>query len=383
MKKLFIIMLVASVIVSCVSVKVDNNKGHSPNHHLGCPGHHPISLLEILDTDMDSLYAVANKAYAESDFRKAAECYTELWKANRRNPVITWNTACMYGNVGEAELAGRFLAEAVKFEVGSVEMLENTKNFDSVKGDPVFDDYYAKAIETLTNKEKVRGFMSYIESPAKMQYRTMLPDDFDPAKDYPVLIFMHGYGGHPFNFAHYSEYLNSRDMIFIVPFAPYTFETAPYHIPNHSWSLPFGDEDEEDERASWVLSGEFIIKLAAEIKTTYKVKSLYLSGFSQGANMTLNTIVDQEHTFDGAISFGGWLNFDPEYELKQAVNPVPILIVHGESDKVISLEMGEKAYQQFTEAGYPVDIQTFEGAHSIPPQEFEKALDWILEKINK
>ena len=357
------------ILMSCASIK---NKQINSNKD---------DIMSLFDIDFNEMNQKGFAAYQAGDYQAAVEAFLPIWKANRENAIMTWNIACMYGNLGEAELAGKFLLEAINNgAVTSIDQVENTRHFDNVKENPLYLEYYEQIEVFFTEQEKERGFISYLEAPAKMRYRTVLPEDFDEEKEYSILIFMHGFGGNQFNFLRYSSLVADRNIIFIMPQAPYTFENSPYKEPNFSWSI-FDFDEENEETKSWELSGKFIVELANSLRKIYNTKAIYLSGFSQGANMTLNTGVVNNEVFDGLICFGGWLSFDSDYT-PPMTRSIPVLIVHGTSDATISVDMGVDAHDKLLERGYQVEMQTFDGPHTIPKEEFEKALDWMI-KDNK
>jgi len=366
MKKTFLLIFISILLISCASTpkKVGLKE----------------QIVTLLQQDINDLNQKGYNAFSEGDYQTAVDNFFEVWKANRQNAVSTFNLAAMYGYLGEAEIAGRLLLQAVTNEI-DVDEDRISRHFVNVKDDPIFLDFYAQAKDLDEKRKKERGVISYIEVAKKMKYRVVFPEDFDTEKSYTFLIFLHGFGGHPFNFLRYSDTVIAREIVFVMPEAPYPFENALYNVPNLSWTI-FDYNEVNEAKHSWELSGEYIVELAERLNKDFNVNSIFLSGFSQGGNMTLNIGIKNEELFNGLISFGGWLSFDDEFVLERTSNPRPVLIVHGTSDERIYYSAGVKAFEQFNESGYNAEIQSFEGGHTIPREEFERALDWILRNVD-
>jgi len=345
---------------------------------------HRTKINNTLNINIEEYGRDAYYAWQEEDYTKALELSLKYWEANRDNLNGIFSVASCYAQLNEPELCGKFLLEATKFGLTNLDQRLDGPQYEEIKRNPVFQDYLSQVEDILYQKNKEKGEIAYIEVPTKLRYRTVLPDNFDPEKSYPVLIFLHGFGGNHLNFSRYSSLVAEKQIIFIMPQAPYPFETFVTREPSFSWTI--FDVEEEDNgldpseltsRVSWSMSDEYIVQLSRFIRTQYHVQSIFLAGFSQGGFRTLAGGLTFPNDYDGLICFGGGLFFTEE-ETIPIEKELPILIVHGDSDLVVSFESGLQAYNMLTKAGYHVQMQTFAGAHTVPKEEFIKALEWMV-----
>ena len=331
----------------------------------------------LLDKDYASVRAQGNVAMGQGDYDQALEHFLQVWQSNRDDFNLTYAIAICYSEIGEAELAGRFLLETLKYFVHELSMEQIAEALYNVYEDEAFAEYREKAKEHNEALSKTRGEISYITTTTKNVYRTVLPDDFDKENEYSILIFMHGHGGSPFNFAPYSPLLQERDIIFVQPQGPYPWDITLGRNTSFSWGIMDYSAETDPDDISWNHTMNFILALSHELKAQYNVKSLYLSGFSQGGGQTMGIGLRNQDMFDGLICFGGALwSFEHEEELPSNQG-IPVLVVHGENDTVVSYEQGIEIFERLESLGYEVDLQTFEGGHNIPREEFIKALEWI------
>jgi predicted esterase len=333
---------------------------------------------ELLSFDNSVYLRQGHAAWGDGNYEKAIEYFLKFWQTQRDNPDALFSIAAAYARLNNPEMAGRFLLEASKRTL-SMDPNRINRIFEEVLDREEFLHYRDEMDKTIRERERNRGYISYIESPTKLRYRTVLPDDFDPEKEYTVLIFMHGFGGSPFNFHRYADILIERNIIFVQPQAPYPFEMSISGRldAGFSWVIFDYNEGEFNAEHSAFLTNNHIVNLSKSLREKYNISSMFLSGFSQGGMQTLGIGLSNQDAFDGLICFGGGLLL-PIGSIKEN-GDIPVLIVHGNADLVVTLEMGTTAYERLKNKGYNVTINLFDGAHVIPREEFIKALDWLEE----
>ncbi|PCJ63793.1 MAG: hypothetical protein COA73_05020 [Candidatus Hydrogenedentota bacterium] len=103
---------------------------------------------------------------------------------------------------------------------------------------------------------------------------------------------------------------------------------------------------------------------------------VFLLGFSQGVAMAFRLAASGIVSPRGVIACGGDLPPDVEEGLKDLAK-FPALVVHGEQDKVVSIEKSVACHQALSDHGFNVSKQTFEGGHEIPPEIVESIYTWI------
>ncbi|MCL2063003.1 MAG: alpha/beta hydrolase-fold protein [Candidatus Cloacimonetes bacterium] len=330
----------------------------------------------LLNEDNQDILQRGYAAYSEENFAKALEYFFDYWQTQRDDYNALYFMALCYNQLNNPELAGRFFLEAKKRTRTQFSKENSERNFSNVWEEEAFQVYRDEVFEIIDSRERERGFMSYHEITSKIRYRTILPDDFDPEKEYPVMIFLHGHGGSPLNSSTLSEAFRENDIIFIMPQAPYPWEITIRRTTNFSWMIVDFDEGDYNDSHSIVLTQNYITSLNHSLREQYNVSSFYLSGFSQGGYQTLSIGLQNQDIFDALICFGGGLAL-PEFLIPEN-GEIPVLIVHGESDMVVTFETGVDAYERLKAMGYNIELFPFDGAHEMSHEIIEKAIEWMM-----
>jgi predicted esterase len=96
-----------------------------------------------------------------------------------------------------------------------------------------------------------------------------------------------------------------------------------------------------------------------ELRGAYPIARYFVGGHSQGGFLTYSLLMNFSEKIAGAFPVSAGLIFqcDPTAYADEAVRTaqrsVPLAIVHGKSDPVVSFNMGESAAAAFGEAGWP------------------------------
>lgn len=96
-----------------------------------------------------------------------------------------------------------------------------------------------------------------------------------------------------------------------------------------------------------------------ELSKTYPIRHYFVGGHSQGGFLTYSLMMNSPEVVLGAfpISAGVIFQCEPsayaDAKLKAAQRGVPLAIVHGKTDPMVSYSMGEYAHGLFLDAGWP------------------------------
>lgn len=343
------------------------------------------SLHSVNPSEIDSLFNYnyqqenqkGTQLYSTGQYKGAIDAYMSFWIHNKDDFNSLYNIACCYGLLNQAELSGKFLLQSVKLGWSDYDHIKNDQDFNLVKENPEFDKYWQEVKKQLEQQEKGHGEISYIKVESKIRYRTVLPKNFDPKKEYILLIGMHGFGGNHYRFSEYSRLIENEEIIYVTPQAPYPMEFTMGKTSSFSWTIS-DMEEKPSLNHSGVLAMDYIVALTKTLKSKYNIKACYLSGFSQGAYMTYVTGLKNPKLYDGLICFGGGMIKDwiTKSDIKKAKS-LPVLIVHGSLDSTVKYSEATDAYEILQKNQYKVQLQTFEGGHNIPSAEFLKAIDWL------
>ncbi|MDJ0731961.1 MAG: alpha/beta hydrolase [Crocosphaera sp.] len=178
------------------------------------------------------------------------------------------------------------------------------------------------------------------------------PQNSDPKH---LLVMLHGWGANAEDLAPLSSMLTLPDYQFL-------FLNAPFFHPQvaggRAWyALETGEyEGIEESRQllkNWLLS--------LEENTGIPLSRTMLSGFSQGGAMSLDVGINLP--LAGICSLSGYLQFQPQ----KLASPIPpILIIHGQQDMVVPVQMAQKARDELTAIDATVEYHELAMGHEIP-----------------
>ena len=160
-----------------------------------------------------------------------------------------------------------------------------------------------------------------------LQYLTLVPDNYAPEVNYPLVIMLHGFGANMQDLAGLAPALESEGYVYACPNAPIAFDLGLGQV-GYGWTPPRGEATPEDIRhAEGLLSGFF-----DEILAHFRISAgqALLMGFSQGGGMTYRCGLGRADVFAGLVCLSASL---PEPDVLRGRLPQqrvqPIFIAHG------------------------------------------------------
>jgi len=97
-----------------------------------------------------------------------------------------------------------------------------------------------------------------------------------------------------------------------------------------------------------------------ELDTGISTKNFILIGFSQGTMMILETLLSREKKISAVVGFsGGFLNVTNK--ISKLNLDTPILLIHGDDDNVVPMEMTKMACKNLNNLGYFVNTYFSKG----------------------
>ena len=196
-----------------------------------------------------------------------------------------------------------------------------------------------------------------------------------------AIILLHGYGGDGKDISMLS--LNwKRHLSNTIFICPNGHEQCFVNPSGFQWfDLTKDDPNyilEQSLKAEKKLN-EFI----KEVKSEYNLKNekICLSGFSQGCMMAINLGLTSEQKYSCVIGFSGKIINQKNLKQRKKI-PSDILLVHGDSDQVVSPNFMLEAKDFFIRNNIKVETHLIENCdHHIPIQASSIALNYILKKI--
>jgi len=205
------------------------------------------------------------------------------------------------------------------------------------------------------------------------------PDENKEIKN--AVILLHGYGGDGKDISmlslNWKRYL--PNTIFICPNG---HEQCMINPSGYQWFDLTKDDPkyilEQSMKAENKLN-EFI----EEVKSEFQLKNdkICLSGFSQGCMMSINLGLTSEQEFNCVVGFSGKIINQDDLKFRKK-NSTDILLIHGDSDQVVSPNFMLEAKDFFIRNNVQIDTHLIKNCdHHIPIEASSIALNYILKKI--
>ena len=200
-----------------------------------------------------------------------------------------------------------------------------------------------------------------------------------------LVVFLHGYGA------------DGKDLIDLAnPFAmamPNASFISP-DAPNPCAMSPSGREwfpIDEIPTGAIKASESLLDLIQAEAQNLdLSFKEVILIGFSQGAMMSMQCLLINEHQFGAIIGFSGALRIE---NIEAANNQIikgkhvfpdtPVLLVHGEKDEVVPFESLMNSKNLLNQVGF--DVKTLSRpnlGHGIDPEGISAGMELLKKLIN-
>jgi phospholipase/carboxylesterase len=208
-----------------------------------------------------------------------------------------------------------------------------------------------------------------------LTYLTVYPDEYDPAKSYPLVILLHGLGANMYDLASLSSAIDTKGYIYVSPNAPIPMQIGPGAI-GFAWATPGGSDPEEGLRSERYLEGFW-----QEVMERYNVPPgrIMLLGFSQGGGMTYRCGLGRPDLFAGLVALSAFLR-DQE-DLRHRLPPErnqPIFIAHGTRDNP---DRSRSSFEFLTSEGYTPQYKEYDMGHEINQEVLSDLTPWIHEVL--
>jgi phospholipase/carboxylesterase len=222
--------------------------------------------------------------------------------------------------------------------------------------------------------------MDLQQFPAKqLSYVAVMPDDYDPAKRYPMIIMLHGFGSHMHDLAPLAELIHPTGYIYVCPNAPLQFQLGPGQL-GFGWTPPRNLNSPEHTRASAEQLGEFFQHVFAKYNT--EPGKAVLLGFSQGGGMTFRCGLPRPDAFAGIIALCSVVPEEDELRARlPAMRSQRVFMAYGERDQLIAPERAFAAQRFLQTAGYPLTFKGYPMGHELTPQVIEDLREWIYQTL--
>lgn len=200
------------------------------------------------------------------------------------------------------------------------------------------------------------------------------PEGIKPEK---LVVLCHGYGS------------NGDDLIGLVPHLQRILPNAVYVSPNapeECFGAPNGFQwfalstlSREERLVGTLKAAPTLDHFINQELKRYGLtnKDLILVGFSQGTMMSLHVGLRRSSDIGGIIGFSGAMTMAENWQEEITSKP-PTVLIHGDMDNVVPVELMHEAFIALRDVGIDVDNHVSPGVtHSIGPDGLQKALEFL------
>ena len=206
-----------------------------------------------------------------------------------------------------------------------------------------------------------------------------------PEKDKEIknaIILLHGYGGDGKDISMLS--LNwKRHLPNTIFICPNGHEQCPINPTGYQW-FDLTKEDPDYILEQSIKAEKKLVEFVDEVKNEYKLKNdkICLSGFSQGCMMSINLGLTSDQKFSCIVGFSGKIINQEDLKLRKK-NSTNVLLIHGDSDQVVSPNFLLEAKDFFIRNNIEIKTHLIKNCdHHIPIEASSIALNYILKKFN-
>ena len=240
------------------------------------------------------------------------------------------------GNVAEKKMKGNFSIFGTNAAV--VGTLVTAAEADSIAAQPsIFEGY------------KAREFTS--SAGETLPYRLFIPKDYDPKESYPIVLFYHGGGGAGNDNRAQLEGACVREWILPKLQEKHPcFIVAP-QIPSKTKKSPSKEAAMKTMKIRIQVIHEILDRLEEDFSIDKNRE--YVTGMSFGGECTWLSLIESPNRFAAAVPIcaGDKLMDLTAVERGKKFAQFPLWIVHGDADKVISVEVSRELVKALKNAG--------------------------------
>lgn len=208
---------------------------------------------------------------------------------------------------------------------------------------------------------------------------TIGPDD----AEYSV-IWLHGLGadGHDFEpiveELGYSKKSRTRFVFPHAPSRPVTINNG-YVMPAWYDVIAIDGWSPEDEQGIREAQQHIMAMIQHEISRGIEARHIVLAGFSQGGAIAMHTALRYPQTLAGLLALSTYLPLPASLteEATAENRHIPLMMVHGEYDPVVPVQLAQISKQKLFEAGYSVEWKTYPMEHGVCPEEIADIDRWF------
>ena len=326
---------------------------------------------------------MAMDAIMQGDYKTAAVHYRKWVEADPTDAVSLYNLACCEAMLKRPDEAMRALRMAS--DAGWSDSLHTSEDSD-LESLRSRDDFQALLSDIARNaRTRHGGYTGHVCAQERVgEYLIVLPEEYDPARRYPLVILLHGHGSSPEEFAQVTAFINTRDYIYALPQGPYTARDSD----GKGFSYFRERDDFSEDVSSVAAAADWVVRVADDVARRYPVADSTFSviGFSQGGALAHITAAYHPARVAGYCAHGGYFiknAISPEQLAFEARAGVKVLLTHGKEDVSVPLLEAVYALNQLKQAGVDARLEQMDVPHRFTAEVGLRVGEWLKEKMVK
>ena len=174
-----------------------------------------------------------------------------------------------------------------------------------------------------------------------------------------IVVFIHGWRGNKASFKSIASIMKIKKVKWLFPQAPYKMNNEN---EEYSWAFENADGTFEVKKTIDLFS-DFLKENVLSLVDSTKV---FFIGFSQGATICYDFILQLEHPWGGVFPVAGFKrNRESFFTIHENQKKTPIVIGHGLKDEIIPIASSENIYNELQSNDFNVSFIKFNGGHKI------------------
>lgn len=223
--------------------------------------------------------------------------------------------------------------------------------------------------------------------------RLALPPGWQPA--HGLVVLLHGFGAPGDDLVQLADYMDVPPTVgFAFPEAPLVLGGA-YGNARAWWMIDLSRFEQAatpgslPDRMNEIPDGlatarEAVLGMLDALKAHTGVADdrVVLGGFSQGAMLSLDVVLQSDRGFAGVVLMSGTLIASSLWAPRMAARAgLPVMMSHGTSDPLLPFAVAETLRDQLRAAGLDVAWVPFNAGHTIPPAVLKAASALIVKAL--
>lgn len=305
-----------------------------------------------------------DKAYADGEFVRAAAVATTLAERHESSSVWAYNAACAHARADDLDQARGWILRSAGRGFQGVRSMETDQDLDPIRASTEF----AQALALVRAAARAR-LEEFQQAAIAHDHPHWVPDDASQQNLVPLVIALHGTGGRGEEMLKVWKDTCAEAGVAII--APDGLRPSG---GGYAWT--YRDESE------WLIR-DLVERVAADLPVD--TSRVVLTGFSQGANISMPAGIDHAELFVGVIPICG--HYEGQIVDLQAVragdvDPPRYGFIIGAQDRWASTF--RTAHQEFEDAGIEARLEVVSGmSHEMPrgrsgTKRLARMLAWCL-----